>query len=135
MTTTTLSLMLPVRVPGDEGIKALLVNDPAKEHHRALTLAGFTASRCSDERLGQVSTMNEAIALNDQFGNRFWKTTTVSHLESETVVGDLLAHARVYLPDAAAARMVGRAQADRGSALERIGDDWVVWARVGVEVR
>lgn len=135
MTNTTLSLMLPVQVPGTEGVKALLASDPVKAHHRALSLAGFTALRYADERLGQTSRLNEAIVLNEEFGNRFWKMTTVSEIESETVVGDLLAHVRAYYPDAGDVRMVGRAHAPRESKLEQVCGVWVVWARVGLEVR
>ena len=132
--TTTMNLMLPIRLPGDTGVKALLFDGPSQEQHRALALLRFTQFGYSDERLGYVQTLDEAIAVNTQHGNRFWQTKTIGEVASDTVIGDLFTHVRAYIPGASGARMVGKARAKTGASLERIADGWAVWARVEVEI-
>lgn len=131
--TSELTLKLPIRVSDDAGVTALLFNGPSQEHHHGLNRLRFTQFGYSDERLGRVETLTEAIALNTEHGNNFWQMKTINELASDTVIGDLFTHVRAYLPATAGARMVGMARAKSGAKLERFEGGWAVWARVTVE--
>ena len=134
MTTTRLSLLLPVRLPADAGVKALLFNGPSNEQHRALALLGFTQFGYSDERLGRVGTLDEATTVNEEHSNRFWKTQIIGDNVRGEVIGDLIAHARVYEPGATVAHVVSGPSLRSDAGIDKFGDDWIAWARVILEV-
>ena len=128
MTTTMLELMLPVRLPADFGVKAWLFHDPSAELSAELNRITFTRIGYADERLGDVGRLDELEAVAKAGGNSIYKVETVSDRTSDDIVGDLLAHARVYVPVATSATFAARPTVHRGTRVVTLNGERVAWA-------
>lgn len=131
---STLELTLPIRLPAEASVTAFLRNTPDSALHGALTGLGFWRSGYPDERLGRIGQLDAALRRAEDAGNPFWRMATVGRHSGADVVGDLLIHARVYRPDAVAATLVGGAGLTSGTAVRRLGAEWVAWAPLTLRV-
>lgn len=126
--------MLPVRLRADASVNALLRWEPTPELHGSLSALGFWRSGYPDERLGNIRRLDEVLRLAEDAGNPIWKMTAVRDSASVDVVGNILDHVRVYIPDATGVRLPSASAAVSGAAVRKLGADWVSWAEFPVRV-
>lgn len=133
MATTTLHLTLPVRLPSETGVHAKLHSEPADAQRDELNSIGFWRLGYPDERLGRIRQLDDAVQCAEAAGNPFWKVTVIGEAAGD-VVGELLDHARIYIPDASGARLMGRAAVPSGAEARKLDVDWVSWVLLTVRV-
>ena len=131
---TTLTVEVPVALDEDIVVQVKLFEAPADDLQRALFELKFYPGTYTDTQQGRASRIDEAFAAAEAHGGSIWSTTVPFAQHSSNLIGDALAHARMFHPDAQAATLRGPVQIFRDAKARRIGDHWVTWGTAHIDV-
>jgi len=132
--TAVLDVVLPVRLPQAAHVKALLHETPSPDLHMKLIELGYHVHTYADERIGPVTRLDDVRHIARVAANRVWKVETFGGFKDGAIVGSLLAHARVYIPDATSATLVAPVEINTREPLVHFRGEWVVWGKASVRV-
>lgn len=135
MSTRRITIKAPVRVAENTAVMLTISYTPTNELHRELSTLGFIQFGYADERMGRLGKLGEAIAASQNHANPAYRKHLLLDRDGNlTLIGNVLAHARVYEPDATGAREIGRPGLPPDADIVQFQGDWAVWATVELEI-
>lgn len=134
MTTHTITITAPVLAGRDLSAEVVLFERPTDAMHCELKKAGFMPGLYADIRRGRVGGLDAALAAVAEHEGQVWRISTPAQSPTREVIGDLLTHAQMFVPDAVSAELLGTILVLANTPLTQVNGRWVVWAQASIRV-